>query len=52
MEQPRKPRRAGFTIAAIIAAIIVAIFVGMNLWHADESGAIDVNSSTPNAPPQ
>ncbi|MDR6510617.1 hypothetical protein J2792_001483 [Novosphingobium capsulatum] len=33
-QRARRFGRAGLTVAIIIAAIILVIFVGRNLWHA------------------
>ncbi|WP_306223217.1 hypothetical protein [Bosea beijingensis] len=43
---PRKAGRAALMIVAVIAAMIVAIFVGFNFYHADtlrerQSGQVD-----------
>jgi hypothetical protein len=43
---PRKAGRAAVMIVAVIAAMIVAIFVGFNFYHADtlrerQSGQVD-----------
>mgnify|MGYP006949970026 CR=1 FL=1 len=33
---PRRLGRAGVAVVAILAAVVLVLFVGRNLWHATE----------------
>lgn len=44
----RDKRRGGIAVVAIVLAVIAIIFVGMNIWHGEESGALP-ESANPHA---
>lgn len=33
---PKRKARAGVTVVVILVAMVLAVFVGRNLWHAEQ----------------